>query len=200
MAAHTTRQKNREARIRNMFIDAAKQHVAAGGLESLNVKTIAELAGYSPGTLYNYFNDFQDLLVQCGLSYLDDCARIVENVRKENISPIDRVIKPAMAYFAYFLDRPAIFRLLFLEDLGERVNSNLSSPETIPDIIRRARESVEECASAGIIAPEEIELVLGLVDNTIHGNLFFYMNKRLPLSPQELIIKTELELGYLFYK
>jgi len=198
MNTNTIRQKNRETRIRNFFIDAAKEQIATRGLDNLSVKAVAELAGYSPGTLYNYFDDLQDLLFHCGLSYLEECARIVEKVRQEYRTPVDRVIQSALAYSAYFLERPDVFRLLFLEDLGDRVNTNLSSQREIPEIISRAGNCVEECASAGIIAADDVELVLGIVDNTIHGNLFFYMNRRLPLSQRELLAKTEREIAYLF--
>jgi AcrR family transcriptional regulator len=194
----TRKKERRESRIRRIFIDAAKEHIRSYGAASITVKGIAELAGYSPGTLYNYFADLQELLYACAEDYLAECGEQVKQTAEACDSPVERVVRPAITYTVYFLENPDAFHLIFLEDLGERVRHGLRRDSEIPGVIQLTRRYVRECAEAGIIGEDAIDTVLGLTANTVHGNLLFYLGRRLPVSRDDLIEKTERELRYLF--
>ena len=51
--------------MRGYFIQAAKEILKGEGLESMSVRNIADQAGYSYATLYNYFKDVKDLILEC---------------------------------------------------------------------------------------------------------------------------------------
>ena len=48
-----------EERIRKYFIDAAKELIRGEGLSVVTARNVAERAGYSYATLYNYFKDIR---------------------------------------------------------------------------------------------------------------------------------------------
>ena len=51
-----------EQRIKSYFIQATKEILKGEGLKCISVRNIADKAGYSYATLYNYFKDVQDLI------------------------------------------------------------------------------------------------------------------------------------------
>lgn len=63
-----------------MALAAARAIVVKEGLRGLSTRRIAHKLGYSPGTLYQLFNDLDDLIVQLNTSTLEDlyksCAGI----------------------------------------------------------------------------------------------------------------------------
>jgi AcrR family transcriptional regulator len=193
-----SKQARREYRIRRIFIDAAKEYIRSYGAARMTVKGIAELAGYSPGTLYNYFTDLQELLYACAADYLAECGERVRRTAETCDSPVERVVRPALSYARYFLDTPDAFHLIFLEELGERVEEGLRREEGQPEVLRLGRRHVVECAEAGIIGTEAVDTVLALTANTVHGNLLFFLSRRSPIGREELLEKIERELRYLF--
>ena len=46
-----------EQRMRGYFIQATKEIIKGEGIKSVSVRNIADRAGYSYATLYNYFKD-----------------------------------------------------------------------------------------------------------------------------------------------
>ena len=49
--------------LREMILDAAEAIVAEGGLTLLSAREIAKRIEYSPGTLYNIFQNLDDVVV-----------------------------------------------------------------------------------------------------------------------------------------
>ena len=55
----------------DLAIDAARQIVETAGFSSLTARKVAQAIGYSPGTLYNVFDDLDDLIVHLNGQTLD---------------------------------------------------------------------------------------------------------------------------------
>ena len=54
-----------EQRMKGYFIQAAMEILRGEGIKDLSVRNVAEKAGYSYATLYNYFKDLNELLSLC---------------------------------------------------------------------------------------------------------------------------------------
>ena len=54
-----------ERRMKGYFIDATKELLKGEGLSAVSVRSVADKAGYSYATLYNYFKDLNDLIFEC---------------------------------------------------------------------------------------------------------------------------------------
>ena len=107
-----------EQRMRMYFIEATKDLLKGEGLKSVSVRSIADRAGYSFGTLYNYFKDINDLIFLCVKDFQEECEQFVD-ARKQNSQPgIESVKKITKAYVEYFIEYPGIFELFFLERMS----------------------------------------------------------------------------------
>src|SRR5665647_1484358 len=60
--------------LRELIIQATTKIVEQHGLEGLSAREIAKRVGYSPGTLYNVFENLDDLLLTIEARLLDTLA------------------------------------------------------------------------------------------------------------------------------
>lgn len=97
--------------LRELIIDATTAIVQRDGLEGLSAREIAKRVGYSPGTLYNVFENLDDLLLIIEARLLDELA---DRLSKSDTSgsPTDRLRLLAGNYYAFTQERPKLWNLL----------------------------------------------------------------------------------------
>lgn len=97
--------------LRELIIQAATDIVDREGLEGLSAREIAKRIGYSPGTLYNVFENLDDLLLTIEARLLDRLAeRLAET--DESGTPQQRLHRLADTYFAFSQEQPKLWNLL----------------------------------------------------------------------------------------
>ena len=62
--ARQTRAQMRQDATRQRILDAARDIVLAQGFRGLSIRTIATAVDCSVGTIYNYFADFDDVVLR----------------------------------------------------------------------------------------------------------------------------------------
>lgn len=97
--------------LRELIIDATTAIVEHEGLEGLSAREIAKRVGYSPGTLYNVFENLDDLLLIIEARLLDELAGRLADINPSG-SPGERVRRIVEAYFAFTQERPKLWNLL----------------------------------------------------------------------------------------
>lgn len=60
--------------VKSKFVEAAKAIILQDGVLSVTVRRIAEITGYSYATIYHYFQDLNELLLETKLSMILDMA------------------------------------------------------------------------------------------------------------------------------
>lgn len=53
-----------------IFIEAAQEIMTKDGIEAITLRKVSDLAGYNGATLYNYFDDLDQLILFASLKYL----------------------------------------------------------------------------------------------------------------------------------
>jgi AcrR family transcriptional regulator len=97
--------------LRELIIEAGTQIIEQDGLEGLSAREIAKRIGYSPGTLYNIFENLDDLLLTIEARLLDGLA---QHIAEQDPSgpPDERLQRLLTAYFAYAQQKPKLWNLL----------------------------------------------------------------------------------------
>jgi AcrR family transcriptional regulator len=98
--------------LRELIVDASTALIREGGLANLSAREIARRIGYSPGTLYNVFENLDDLVLTIEGRLLDELAMELERVPREG-SPLDQMLALGRAYLQYTSDNPKLWNLLF---------------------------------------------------------------------------------------
>jgi AcrR family transcriptional regulator len=95
-----------------MTVAAARGIVEDHGFRALTVRKIADAIGYSPGTIYNLFDNLDDLIIRLNGGTLDelfDRLSAIEGSGDPTLD-LDRLLG---AYLAYLDAHPSLWNLLF---------------------------------------------------------------------------------------
>jgi len=177
-----------EQRIKSYFIQAAKELLKAEGLRSVSVRAVADKAGYSYATLYNYFTDIKDLIFECVLDFQDEATSFIQNQLKDNTQPGKERIKAITnAYVNYFLEYPGIFELFYIEKM-----SNLAGKKPMAELIhsflnRLCEEDWQVCLIEKQYKKSKIEIKKRQLNYLVLGMLLTYLHRQIPQTYNEFI-------------
>ena len=105
-----------KAATRTAVLNAAKEEFERVGFQSASVRTIAKLAGVSPGTVIHHYGEKTDLLHAAFFEDLDDAIkRGLAPVKQASIE--QQLTKLTRAVFKYYQRRPQLSRTLLKESL-----------------------------------------------------------------------------------
>ncbi len=183
-------------RIRRYFIDATTAIIKSQGPAHISVRKVADAAGYSYATIYNYFSDLNDLLWHAALDFIEEMAQVLSQIRKPGDDPVDVLKNGYRAYVNYYLENPSVFFFLFRSQLGpppEEVEERLQS-----SILGKQQALVlQECVSHSIIAEHDQVPVGEILHDMVHGLLLMYFAARRELSQQELFRRLDTNIDFI---
>jgi AcrR family transcriptional regulator len=117
-------QKDRHAALRERLIDVAEATVATNGLAGLKARDLAREAGCAVGTIYNVFEDLDELILCVGsrtLAMLDTALGAVRLALPYG-SPedtADDLVRLALAYLVFAAEHTVRWRALFEHRMSE---------------------------------------------------------------------------------
>ena len=158
-------------RVRSYFLDAAKQIISAEGVESISARKVANIAGYSYATIYNYFKDLDELLSETKALMVSDIMRHIRGVAEVTPQSIDDVKKLLIAYVEYYLEHPQIFRFFYFY----RLDGNRSRQE-LYDFKTPWAETLRFLVNDGSLKEDEIEGCTKSVIYSVHGLLVLFLS------------------------
>ncbi|MBE0641005.1 MAG: TetR/AcrR family transcriptional regulator [Bacteroidales bacterium] len=175
-----TRNEIQEQRMRGYFIEATRELLRAEGLQAVSVRSIAEKAGYSYATLYNYFKDVRELVFECVKTFGDECIEVV-GARTGNIPEgLDGLKARLRAWALYFTEYPGIFELFYLEklnDLGTK-HPSVNIVWSLPN--RLCEADWQQIVREGRYSEEQAHSLMEALKYEITGMLLFFLNRGKP--------------------
>lgn len=186
-----------EQRMRGYFIQATKELLRGEGLKSVSVRNIADHAGYSYATLYNYFRDVKDLIFECVKDFQEECESLVKEETRTLPRGRDRLKGIVNSYIKYFIQYPGIFELFFIESV-----SDIGTQRKTVDVIYRFLDGLlsdewEYCIDNSIFSREEADNKNDQLRYCITGMLLFYLNRKTPETYDEFVVSIEKNLNIL---
>ncbi len=98
--------------LRELILDTSTELIEANGLAGLSAREIARRIGYSPGTLYNVFENLDDLVLTIEGRLLDRLDLALSTVPQSS-NPAQTVVRLAQAYLQFTQENPRLWNLLF---------------------------------------------------------------------------------------
>jgi len=184
-----------EQRMKDYFIQATKEILKSEGLKCISVRNIAEKAGYSYATLYNYFHDVNDLIFLCVADFQEECRTFVKDQKSNKLQGIESIKESAAEYINFFIEYPGIFDLFFWEKVG-----NFGNKQEIINLIDNSLNSIckedwEYCIAENLYAPTQVEEKKNQLKFTITGLMLFYLNRRIPASYQDFLSSAKAHIN-----
>jgi len=107
----------KQSHIRTALLEAAAKVVGEVGYSAAMISTITRRAGVAQGTFYNYFSSRQDLFDQLLPSMSDEMLAFISERSSHATNDVAREKLRFEAYFAYLLERPEFYRILYESEL-----------------------------------------------------------------------------------
>lgn len=178
-------------RIMIYFIEAAEKLIRQDGIENLSIRRIAAEAGYNSATIYNYFNDLDQLAMFGSICYLREYVSQLEKNLKPGMRAIDRYRTIYHCFNQQAMRYPEIFHNIFfgkysdklasvlhlyyhelfpgeLENLGEETKSMLVGGS----MAERDQVTMERMVQEGDIRADKAQMTLELIV-ALHQNFLY---------------------------
>jgi AcrR family transcriptional regulator len=188
------RKARQKADLRARILEAARAIVLIDGFAGLTMRKIAQAIEYSPGTLYLHFAGRDEIGQELCLDGFRELAAVLAPVAAI-AEPRARIEAIAEAYIRFGLDRPEIYRLIFMID---------------PTIVKAAYDRAEaggpddpagqayalilagfaELETAGRLVPSAAPLVMAdVLWSSLHGVVSLKLTcPGFPATPVEILV------------
>lgn len=190
--------KLQKERTKQYFIEAAKKAVISDEVSNVTVRKIAEIAGFSYATIYNYFKDLDHLLWHVVASCIDDVVHFLEYHLGNKPYTFSKTKEIYREYVGYFLQKPNVFRLIFFHQIGdppEEFQGYSDEPQLAPLLLSNLEDL--KCRSIG---KGEVPILARIITSSIHGMLSLFLSNKTAQSPNDLKQNVDKMLGFLLLK
>ncbi len=164
------KQKRKRDRTKMYFLEAAKDMIASQGVESVSVRNIADAAGYSYPTLYNYFHDLNELLWETKGLMILELVEIMQQEIRYPLKDMEEVKGAFKAYIQYYLDHPNVFKFFYQYPL-QRPEGKRDDAPAEPDFGAMWNEGFQAFVHSGRLEHKDIEAAAKTIIYAIHGML-----------------------------
>lgn len=185
----TERKEREREEMRRRILDAAKALFLEQGFDKTSIRNIADYIEYSPGTIYLYFKDKNELLLALHTEAFELFGKhLSRNVHE--LTPIDRLAQMGKNYIQYALQNPELYELMFMmrgpiDSLvcqREPWTEGLQSFETLRDVVR-------DCHKEGYLSAYQVDHATLLIWSFVHGLVSLHTRNRLMMfqdTPEQL--------------
>lgn len=181
----------KQMRIRQVFIDSAKEIIDSQGLEAVSAREISKVSGYSYTTVYNYFKDMDSLLTHVAVDYLEESYQLMIQGLEDLSSIKEKIIVASQRYFEYMYNHPSIFKIIFINQFGQEVEE--VADKLIPKVTILLHQLLEQLSDHQINLDREI--LFQLISGSIHAKLMFAIYKRSPMNLSQNLMLIEREIN-----
>lgn len=192
----TDKQALKAERVKQFFIEACQRIILNDGVEHATIRRVADEAGYSYGTIYNYFQDLNELLWLVRNAMVADMARSIQENVVEDPSLADNIKGLLKVYMAYHISHPTVFRFLYAHHLQPVEDPKNQGIETF-NMSEGWKVLLQKYVDQGIIKADQLPLIADIILYTVHGMLTIGMTNNWALKEEMMSSELDRILDYL---
>jgi AcrR family transcriptional regulator len=161
---NTKLRDRKRTQLQNEILEAASSAFAREGYEHFSMRKIAAQLGCSPGTLYLYFSDKDDLLRAVVEESFAGLLNTLRSIPSDD-DALGSLKAKLRAYVDFGLRNPHHYKCAFV--LQPSVASKVS--RTPHPAFQVLVDAVHNCVDSGVLGPAEIEMTSQVLWACIHG-------------------------------
>jgi AcrR family transcriptional regulator len=160
------REREREE-IRRKILDAARDLFTREGYDRVTMRRIAEAIEYSPTTIYNHFEDKDDLVqAMCH----EDFAGLFDHLSQQPppADPVSAIRQLGLGYARFGIEHPNQYRFMFMTTgkFEHPEDRDFSPGERAFELLRAA---VAAAIDGGFFRPGDVDTVAQVLWASMHG-------------------------------
>lgn len=129
-----------------MAVTAAADLVEREGYQSVTARKVADRIGYTVGTLYHVFRNFDDLVMHLNAQTIDEMAALIQRETRRKRKPEARIRAMAETYVSYATDHPDRWRLVFEHEAGPGLPTPVQMQERRDVLFEMVADNLRELA------------------------------------------------------
>jgi AcrR family transcriptional regulator len=190
----TDRKEREKQELKDLILKVAKEVFLEEGYEKTSIRKIADRIEYSPTTIYLYFKDKNDLLLELHRQSFHQFFQVLSSVM-DVADPMERLIATGKKYITYGIQNPEAYELKFL------LKSPLEALECKNEIwadgeraLHFVQAIVEECIRMGYFDPRlDAESMSILLWSQVHGLVTLSNRNRLDMYKHKKEVSALIE-------
>lgn len=190
MRLAATRREKYKAELKSDILAAAREIFVRDGYEAFTIRKLAKHVGFSPGNIYLYFkdkNEIFDCLVD--QSFADLLAALPQPNDTKREDPVDLLKRSLRTYVTFGLENPNHYRFSFLLQPEARPRPH-KHRAAYDSLLRKVRL----CIDAGRFKTDDAELAAQALWAAAHGVTALFIDKpRFPWVGRNRLINQVLD-------
>ena len=204
MTIHERQSRDRERR-RQQIIAASKRVFLSKGASRVTIKDIADEAELSPGTLYIYFKNKDELYASLSIRILKHLNLRLQRVRENKELPYDQKINSVKQAFCevYEVDPPMLINLYHLQSSETLENISAELFDEIMNLSRQCLKTLSKIFAKGIEAGSYIPvdpMKTALILWSMFSGLVVWEESKRALDPRRDFLQPTLEIAFEIFK
>lgn len=185
MGIRQRKEREREE-MRKLILDAATRISIEDGFEKVTIRAIADVIEYSPGTIYLYFKNRDEILFELHNKAFQKFYE--EQLKTSHIEdPFERLREHGRTYISFGLDNPDMYELMFIVQApGNEIEASNKWNEGMKTF-DYLRQNMQDCLDAGYFKGSEANTISIAMWSFVHGLVALYLRKRLAMVPKEYV-------------
>ncbi|MBL7986528.1 MAG: TetR/AcrR family transcriptional regulator [Chlorobi bacterium] len=187
------RKERERQEMRQLILETAMELFVEQGYENVTIRKIADKIEYSPGTIYFYFKDKDDvLLALCSVAFGEffKALKPMRDVR----DPMERLRAGSRMYLRFALEHQEFYDLMFIirapmrrqEELRKEADEHQEKWDVFYGSFQILRDTICDCVAEGYFPPAtDIDAATIAYWSFVHGLASLRIRQRLPMIPEE---------------
>lgn len=172
----------KKMRVKKYFIEACQKIIVEEGLDKVTIRKVSDIAGYNSGTLYNYFENLDHLLVYTSCGFLQNYLERLKDL-EPSTNTIENYLKIWELYAEEGFKNATFYNILFFKYDYDQSNNPIRNyyelypeqlegiqEELIPMLTevacwKRDYEVLKLCSETGYIKHEDVVIISQMVSH-----------------------------------
>lgn len=167
--ASRQRRETQKQELRAAILKAAGDLFLEHGYEHFSLRQVAEQIGYSPGTIYLYFRDKDDLLQAVVGEGFERFEQALRSAASSTSDASERMHHLTEAYVGFGLANPVLYRLMFMQRPDFLVERGEGLLEPKINAFAVLEDAVQAALAEGVLPPGEVLSTADVLWSLTHG-------------------------------
>jgi AcrR family transcriptional regulator len=190
-----SRHKNKEEFRREILV-AARELFSSDGYGNFSMRKLARRIGYSPTTIYLYFQDKDELLFCLCEELFTEMGDALQRLSEVSDGPLETLRAALLMYVEFCLANPEHYRVAFFTSpvVYGSPQEYLEQDTMSRRAYFRYRDLVTECCAAGDLRPMDPDLLAQVLWSGVHGVVAATIyTQDFPLAKPDVLAETMVE-------
>ncbi|MED1738086.1 TetR/AcrR family transcriptional regulator [Bacillus swezeyi] len=196
------------ARMWRYFLDAATELINEEGIDQITIRKIADRAGFTASTAYNYFKDLSHLKFFAAMRFTSDYVSELPEYMALGRNTVEKWLYSWECFCKHSFTQPDIYSVIFMDNLGTQPQELMNEyyaiykdeltdlPEQVQSILmehnfsKRSALYIQGAVEEGFIKEKDVDMLADMTLMIWKGMMNTYMNHRRAYTKDEAVKRT----------